>query len=71
MLINTGLLTILINIDRSISTPPPGYNSYDSQRCDGLLADENANETESSQGTAQIAEDLPIIGMVLSILKRS
>jgi len=41
----------------------PDFNSYDSQRCDGLLSDENASETESSQGTAQIAEDLPIIGL--------
>ena len=49
----------------------PDFNSYDSQRCDGLLSDENASETESSQGTAQIAEDLPIIGLFLSTLKRS
>ena len=40
-----------------------GYNSYDSQRCGGLLSDENASEVESSQGTAPIADDLPIIGL--------
>jgi len=47
----------------SFSTATPGYNSYDSQRCDGLLSDENGSATESSQGTAQIAEDPPIIGL--------
>jgi hypothetical protein len=39
------------------------FQHYDSQRCDGLLADKNANENESSQGTAQIAEGLPITGL--------
>jgi len=59
----TLLLPFGVLIGVTFSTPTPDFNSYDSQRCDGLLSDENASETESSQGTAQIAEDLPIIGL--------